>query len=532
MSIHHGGGLHVVRERRTGPPAFREEYAIYDDNGRVPDEEANYDPEIGQVYFRGARWILAEKTAQRPFLPYERCFGYSTKSGQPPEQSLRDLGAAMRFTEAASTESDIPSAYTYLGQFVFHDLSYMARGSKDTEPVNKRSAALDLDSLYDDAPGGITFAPCANRPPAALPMGCTIGGEPLDLPRTDTGEPYIGDQRNDDNLALAQTHMALIRFANAVAAAIGNPEEAKRQTQLHFQSLILQDYLARVIDCSVYQDVMNNGRAVIDPSDQPRAADENFLLPLEFAAACGRFGHSMVRSNYEWTSGHSSVDVGALWQNTYNSYLPPIVRLATGWPANWRRLLGVNFGKDDKAIKAATIATRFTRRLANIPAVALPDAEPPGGPQEPNLAVRSLLRGERLELASGQEIAQDVLAMLAAKGRPGFQPLSDTELVANEGTEVREIMNRNGGGEFASLAERTPLWFYVLKEAEVRKGGMRLGALGSRIVMETIHAAIAATCPTILSADGKLGWGPECRLKPVHADKYTYIDAIGFAGLL
>jgi hypothetical protein len=534
--IHHGGGLHVVRERRGVATYSLADYTVFDDRGRMPHEKAIYNQKTGHVEFRNDRQVFAELALQRlalPIaLPYDRYFGCANKAEQPPDELLRELGAAMRFDEGPSVESDIPSAYTYLGQFVFHDLSYMARGDSETDPVNQRSAALDLDSLYDDPPAFLTLAPCASQATTALPIGCTVGGEPLDLPRTNTGEPYIGDQRNDDNLALAQTHMALIRFANAVAAAIGDQAEAKRQTQLHLQSVVLRDYLARIIDCTVYNDVMQNGRAVIYPSCEGRDLTESFLLPLEFAAACGRFGHSMVRNEYKWNVNHPNVSVRALWENTYSSYEPPIIRLATNWPSNWRRLLAVNLNQQDVPIRAARIGTRFARILKEIRPVALPDPEPPDAPREPNLAIRSLLRGRLLELASGQEVANRILDTLAAKGRPGFAPLDCSEVVANEDTTVCEIMNRTGSGTFASLASNTPLWFYVLKEAEVRCAGMRLGPLGSRIVMETIHAAIGAACPSILRSDGKLAWAPDPRLSPTHANKYTYIDLIAFGGLL
>ena len=44
----------------------------------------------------------------------------------------------------------------------------------------------------------------------------------------------------------------------------------------------------------------------------------------------------------------------------------------------------------------------------------------------------------------------------------------------------------------AGLTKQTPLWYYILKESEVRRNGNRLGPLGSRFVAETIHAALRA----------------------------------------
>jgi len=93
------------------------------------------------------------------------------------------------------------------------------------------------------------------------------------------------------------------------------------------------------------------------------------------------------------------------------------------------------------------------------------------------LPVRTLLRAAGLRLASGQ----------AAALMFGEPVLSVTELTQNsigEQTEQGRILNENG------LTKKTPLWYYVLKESEVRENGNKLGAVGSHIVAETIHAAL------------------------------------------
>ena len=46
------------------------------------------------------------------------------------------------------------------------------------------------------------------------------------------------------------------------------------------------------------------------------------------------------------------------------------------------------------------------------------------------------------------------------------------------------------------MAERTPLWFYVLREAELNGG--RLDGVGARIVAETFHRAIEGSRFSIL----------------------------------
>lgn len=524
MIVRHGGGLYVVRER-GGEPSFEEQYAIFDDLGRVSDEDAVYVWERGRIEFRSGRF---GPEASRPVFPYDRYFG-SAAAERPHEEAVCKLGQALRIVawDQPVSVSEIPAAFTYLGQFIFHDLTHMVGG--DDKPLNQRSAVLDLDSLFDAYPGCSTFAPCQPQPPTHLPLGCTGDGAPLDIPRATSGEPYLGERRSDDNLALAQTHMAMIRFANAVADNSGDSYEAKRLVQLHFQSVVLHDYLARIIDHRVYRDVMENGRAVIAPAGRPRGDGDRFLLPLEFAAAAGRFGHSMIRSRYAWTSVHPVASLYAFWEQTYNSGDPRAIRVSPRWRADWRRLLAIDHSSP---IWAACISTRLSSPLDRIPLVALPESQPRGSPREQNLAVRSLLRGVKLELASGQSVVRAVNSVLRAQTRSEVVPLGPDELVINESEEVRDLMLFSPGDGLASLATDTPLWFYILKEAEVRNCGLKLGPLGARIVMESLHAAIEFADPSIIDPDGRVRWLPDPCLEPSGTTEYSLMDLLKFARLL
>jgi hypothetical protein len=75
--------------------------------------------------------------------------------------------------------------------------------------------------------------------------------------------------------------------------------------------------------------------------------------------------------------------------------------------------------------------------------------------------------------------AQAILDVLDKRGIT-LRRLSDTDLKI-EGSQVVE----NKG-----FHQATPLWFYILKEAEVLAGGNRLGPLGSLIVAETLIGLI------------------------------------------
>ncbi len=71
-----------------------------------------------------------------------------------------------------------------------------------------------------------------------------------------------------------------------------------------------------------------------------------------------------------------------------------------------------------------------------------------------------------------------------------------------------QILNGNGGAtldhlttaEKNQVATRTPLWFYVLREAELNGG--RLKGVGARIVAETFHRAMQGSRFSIVRSPG------------------------------
>jgi len=131
------------------------------------------------------------------------------------------------------------------------------------------------------------------------------------------------------------------------------------------------------------------------------------------------------------------------------------------------------------------------------------------------LAVRNLLRGYQLALPTGQAVA-DAL---------GVRPLTTEELRRNNSDAVNAALSEGG------FLETTPLWFYVLKEAEVRANGNSLGEVGSRIVAETLIGQLRADPGSFLNQGG--GWSPEQGvLLPDGEPIVTIKDLFRFAGLL
>jgi hypothetical protein len=310
----------------------------------------------------------------------------------------------------------------------------------------------------------------------------------------------IGDPRNDENLFVAQLHVAFLRFHNRMVDALrdaGEPGDAdaifakaREQVVLHYQWLVMNVYLPWVCDPVALQQVKASGASLYGKFLQGcgHTHGEAFPMPIEFAVAAFRFGHSMVRGNYDWNSafgrnenddtGRASFELLFAFTGGGANPMFGAPRLPQNWVIDWART----------ALSNSEFADRTTRRIDTN--VALPlrtmlneatqldvDAATPVQLDEKNLAARNLKRGIRMSVPSAQA------CLRAINEQHGFdiRPLTQAELTfGRTGNEL----------EAADFVRATPLWFYTLKEAEMRQAGQRLGALGTHIVAGTIAGLI------------------------------------------
>ncbi|HYH35400.1 MAG TPA: peroxidase family protein, partial [Nocardioides sp.] len=241
-----------------------------------------------------------------------------------PVGILRKVARAMA-AGGDGADGTIPAGYTYLGQFVDHDLTFdqttVALGDhvSPADLLQGRSPSLDLDNLYGAGPGDPVSAEFY-RDDRHLAVGRTVrvgsgrlvAHRAYDLPRTGDGsnaDPrrvLIPDFRNDENLAVAQTHLAMIRFHNRVVDDLGSSvptaqrfRRARRDVVLHYQWMLRHDYLPRICDGAVVADVFDNGRKAFEVDADPLSVP---TMPVEFSVAAFRFGHSMIRSTYDWNA--------------------------------------------------------------------------------------------------------------------------------------------------------------------------------------------------------------------------------------
>lgn len=396
-----------------------------------------------------ARTLSAPSVPSEVKMTFGRLFGDSLESFIPSADHLTTLGEALE-DDGSGDSSKIPAIYTYFGQFTDHDITF------DITPLstnidnassrrNFRDPTLALDSVYGAGPEANPYL--YQRDNGKFVIGETSGGSPNDLPRLSNRLAVTGDPRNDENLLVAQVHLAFMKAHNriydSIDAGTGTTQStfelAHESLAWHYQWIVVNDFLAKVLDEEVLQQSVLYGPQYFDV--------ENPSMPIEFSVAAYRFGHTMVRENYDFNAKFENSTLFQLFSFTGGGGNAPI---PDSWIIDWPRFTTPN-------------EMNFARKLdpyISTPLTAIPRLEPG------NLAVRNLLRGRALGLPSGQDVA----------GLLGITPLTDVQL--RTGPESAAVSD-------AGFDVRSPLWYYILKEAEMVGEGERLGPVGSTIVAET-----------------------------------------------
>jgi hypothetical protein len=353
---------------------------------------------------------------------------------------------------------DILAGFTFFGQFIDHDITFDPTSSlerpNDLAAIeNFRTPALDLDSvygggpvadphLYDISEGGIKFL---------IESLSMVPGSPSDIPRNSQNTALTSDPRNDENLIISQLHLAFLKFHNAVvdkvkADGIIDPgqvfSEAQRLVRWHYQWIVLNEFLPHIVGQPLIDNILQKGRKFYHYRNEP-------FIPIEFALAAYRFGHSQVRPGYRVNDQFAA----AIFDSSQDPANPDPNDLRGGKRAPRRFVQWSNFF--DTGIGTPQQGKKIDTTLSS-PLLDLPFVPPPS-----SLAQRNLLRGLSFGLPSGQAVAKKM----------SIKPLDPNDL-----SDVSELgFDRN-----------TPLWFYILREAQVLNDGRRLGPVGGRIVAEVL----------------------------------------------
>jgi hypothetical protein len=365
---------------------------------------------------------------------------------------------------------------------------------------------------------------------------------------------FIADARNDENLIIAQFHTAVLRFHNATVEWIiaseacdshGRKrsdaqffERAQQLTRWHYQWLVVHDFLKTMTVPGMVDKVLLGG-----PKYYASRNGEAYM-PLEFSVAAYRFGHTMVRAAYDHNrnfgrpgnvvpsasfdllfafTGNGSQRDRTTGKVILNPFLGGSKVLPFNWIIEWDRFVDKGSSVPDHF--ARKIDTRLAPPLRDLinqgNALAL-DPTPEIRAILKRLARRNLLRGYHLSIPTGQSVAAAM----------GIAPLSENELRLGNSGPLNQVLEDNG------FLRETPLWYYVLKEAEVRANGNSLGELGSRIVCETIIGQLMNDPDSYLNHHD--AWDPSKGVKlpnpggdPDQGDLIVTIrDFFRFAGLI
>jgi hypothetical protein len=420
--------------------------------------------------------------------------------------------------------SSIPGGFTYFGQFVDHDITFDVSSTLDAEIDantinNMRSPSLDLDSVYGRGPGldPFLYEFPSGGPSSAIklqvgtntnvgPGGPSNNGAPSgmvaqsnwDVPRIPgTNTAVIGDPRNDENLIIVQFQHAMLRFHNAVvdlllAASFAGDifAEAKRIVTHHYQWAVVNDFLKRMCGATAVSDALSTVSA---PIGSP------FRMPVEFAVAAYRFGHSMIRDFYWVNFNFTNATLGQVFEFNRNPRLP----VFSNWVVDFNAFFdtGIPVPVNNKARKIDSFMASGLEALPGFTGMMA------------ILATRNLRRGLALGLPSGQGMATAL----------GKSALTEAELTSGLPTAEVSVLNASS----KLLLKKTPLWYYVLREAAVRGGGNQLGPVGAAIVAETLVRILKRDASSYLNVPG--GFTP--MLPSTIPGDFTVADLLTFAGV-
>jgi Animal haem peroxidase len=410
-----------------------------------------------------------------------------------------------------NTSPRLFAGFTFIGQFIDHDITFdntplnLQLADPDAT-VNFRTPRYDLDSLYGRGPVDVDdsrFYDPADRD--KLLVRPNINGVE-DMPRDSSGGAIIPDPRNDENLIIVQLHKAVAQFHNRIVDRVRAQgirrewvfETARRLTRWHYQWAVIHDFLPRFVgdglvpNGTVYKEVAGKPPVINLNYYKPTNRDGRPFMPVEFAVAAYRFGHSIIRPFY--VINQTSLDRGGV----------PVFGPDGGFNLNggrpipadlvmeWKNILDVD--GSGTARKPRKIDTKLSLPLTSLPGSVVP---PPD--TTVNLAVRNTLRGKHVGLPSGQQVARAMRATVLSNAQLG-------------------LSNDAGwGGE-------APLWFYILKEAELAPyNGERLGPVGGRIMAETLVGLLQRDPNSYLYLDA--AWKPAPPIAPA-IGKFEFIDLL------
>jgi heme peroxidase len=401
---------------------------------------------------------------------YRRLFD-SLPALDAEDEALHALGGPGGICDDAaadqSTDGETAAGWPFFGQFIAHDItadrSPLGHRTDPDQIENFRTPRANLEGVYAAGPTGSPYL-FQKDDPAKLLLG--EGGH--DVPRNHEGIALVGDQRNDVHLFMSQMQVRFIKTHNLIVDRLREDgvdeadafEDARRATTWHYQWVILREFLPLLVGPDLVSELLDGGAVVFKPGDDP-------FIPFEFADAAYRYGHSQIRDTYSVNREFGPVPV-----------FPDLIGFGAvpmDHAIDWT--LQFDVPGNEAAQRSKKIDGRLPSSLISLPRQISGEDD---GSAYSSLANRDLQRGQAVGLPSGESVAREL----------GIEPLAEDQI----------------GLSAAGWEQETPLWLYILKEAELLQDGNRLGPLGGRIVGEVLVGIIDADPESFRSVDPS--WTP------------------------
>ena len=408
------------------------------------------------------------------------------------EAFLFALGRAGGVCDCARTDDDraseahVAAGWPVFGQFIAHDITADRSAPQSRADVDRlrnfRDPQLNLEGVYGDGPVGHPFLFRRDDPAKFL-----LGDGGSDLPRNTEGIALIGDPRDDSHVLISQFHVAMLKVHNAFvdhvrAAGVEGSRvfnEAARHTRWSYHWITVHEFLPSLVGAPLVDELLRDGPRYFRPEGGP-------FIPLEFADGAYRYGHCQIRQRYRVNARSESMPL-----------FPDLLGFRPVRPehrVDWS--LFFDAPGRDMAQRSKKIDGKLARPLIQLPVAVTGECEID---EYHSLAVRDLERGQGVGLPSGESLARHL----------NIEPLSAEEV---------------GLAKIGWRGE-TPLWYYILREGDIRTGGDRLGPLGGRIVGDVLIGLLRADASSLLNATEE--WRPpfEGPLGAGMAQLLTWADA-------
>ena len=456
-----------------------------------------------------------------------------------------------------------------------------------TSALSVNTGKLDLDSLYgvtdfaalsgisapwfEQSNGVYTGRFAQRHVQAPASFGAAIDG--FDYQRTPDGTAEVPDPRNSENKLISQIqNLFELAHNNCVDLALG-PVSAPTQQQIGtafdachkkvvwtYETIVATDFLPRFSSEATLDRVAAGALHAYQRGTSPTSQlpsrnavktflyscqsgvgeDAVILIPHEFTVAAFRLGHTLVRDSYVLhdpvLDANGSLLTGQPRPIFASTNDPETVGLVGDNPVQpgdvieWSHfydVYGVDL-KDESAQPGRPVDTLISDKLFNLPIAALPpgpDANGKDTSTERNLPRRNLMRASEptavitgsVGLATGEE-----MEVYAQQRIPGLHDATN---------EVRKVLAdrlQSAGFDPNLLARRTPLWLFLLAEAESTQASQRLGELGSHIIDEFLLGSLHCDQGSVLyaAATDLQGWGPTETI--AQSGRYSMPELIGY----